>query len=81
MTNDELTTEIQQIQHTLYTGNGTPPMVARMSKAENDIQTLYKKLDKIEARSAWLIKLVISNLIVGIGQYLPKIIALCQAQG
>ena len=74
---EEVRADVQQIKKTLYIGNETPPLLSRTQKVETDIANLKEAWAKIQSGNSWLIRLVIGNLLVGLGGYLPKIIALC----
>lgn len=67
--------DVAQLKKTLYIGNGTPALTARMTKAETDIQTSKDQLKEIKSGQTWIIRLVITNLVTGIGAYLPKLVS------
>lgn len=68
--------ELKQLSKTVYIGNGTPSLVSRTTKLETDITNLKENVGTIKNNSSWLIKLVISQIVLAVSQYLPKIAAL-----
>jgi hypothetical protein len=68
--------ELKQLSKTVYIGNGTPSLVSRTTKLETDMVNMKNDIAATKANSAWLIKLVISQIVLAVSQYLPKIAAL-----
>ena len=70
--------DLKQLSKTVYIGNGTPSLVSRTTKLETDITNLKESVGTIKSNSSWLIKLVISQIVLAVSQYLPKIAAMIQ---
>ena len=68
--------DLKQISKTVYIGNGTPSLVSRTTRLETDIANLKESVGTIKSNSAWLIKLVISQIILALFQYFPKVAAM-----
>ena len=70
--------ELKQLSKAVFIGNGTPSLIARTTKLETDITNLKENVGTIKSNSSWLIKLVISQIVLAVSQYLPKIAAMIQ---
>lgn len=70
--------EIKTLSKAVFVGNGTPSLIARCTKLETDMVNMKNDIAATKANSAWLIKLVISQIVLAVSQYLPKIAALIQ---
>ncbi len=68
--------DLKQLSKTVYIGNGTPSLISRKTKLETDMLNLKESVGTIKSNSSWLIKLVISQIILAVSQYLPKLMAL-----
>ena len=75
---NNLKEELKQISKAVFIGNGTPSLIARTTKLETDMVNMKNDIAATKANSAWLIKLVISQIVLAVSQYLPKIAALIQ---
>lgn len=73
---NNLKEELKQISKAVFIGNGTPSLIARTTKLETDIANMKNDIAATKANSAWLIKLVISQIVLALSQYLPKLMAL-----
>ncbi len=73
---ENLKEEIKQLSKAVFVGNGTPSLIARTTKLETDISNLKEAVATIKGNSTWLIRLVVSQLVLAVSGYLPKIIAL-----
>jgi hypothetical protein len=73
---ENLKEEIKTLSKAVFVGNGTPSLIARCTKLETDLTNLKESVATIKGNSTWLIRLVVSQLVLAAFGYLPKLLAL-----